>query len=388
MTLTALAWVSLGCATVPAVLYLWNAFLFREPPEAPVDRPSISVLIPARNEDYGIAACVRAVLASKHVTLEVIVLDDASTDRTAEVVRDLAAIDVRVRIESAPPLPQGWCGKQHACYVLSKLARFDTLTFLDADVRLEPEALHRMAGFLKESGADLVSGFPRQETGTLLEQLLIPLIHWLLLCFLPLWGMRQFRWSAFGAGCGQWFMTTRNAYHHAGGHEAVKSSQHDGITLPRAYRRAGLRTDLCDATNLATCRMYRSARGVWFGLSKNACEGMASTGQIGFWTTMLFCGQVLPFAILCARWYFPETVVTVRSEVSSRAIVPLLCVLALLAVYVPRISVGIRSRQSWRGVLLHPLAILLLLTVQWYALIRAAIGQPVGWKGRGAPPTS
>ena len=173
------------------------------------------------------------------------------------------------------------------------------LTFLDADVRLEPDALARMALFLEQSGAALVSGFPRQETGTLLEKLLIPLINWLLLCFLPLWAMRRFRWSAFGAGCGQWFMTTRAAYEKVGGHAAVKSSLHDGLTLPRAYRRAGFITDICDATDLATCRMYRSARRVWFGLAKNAREGMAATGQIVFWTVVLLCGQVLPFSCHC-----------------------------------------------------------------------------------------
>ena len=212
MTLLVLAWVVLVCAAVPALLFLWNSFLFREPPalDGAVSLPPVSVLIPARNEELGIEACVRSVLASKHIELEAIVLDDDSTDRTADIVRTIAAEDSRLRLERAPPLLEGWCGKQHACFALAKLARFNTTTFLDADVRLEPDALARMALFLKRSGAELVSGFPRQETGTLLEKLLIPLINWLLLCFLPLWGMRHFRWSAFGAGCGQWFMTTRH----------------------------------------------------------------------------------------------------------------------------------------------------------------------------------
>src|SRR5262249_27491120 len=147
----------------PALLYAWNSFLFVEPPQFPVNHATsvnrdrkgageahplpygrgspntadtaaslapVAVLIPARNEELGIEACVRSVLASKHIELEVIVLDDASTDRTAEIVRGIAAEDNRVRIETAPPLPEGWCGKQHACFVLSKLARFDVFTFL------------------------------------------------------------------------------------------------------------------------------------------------------------------------------------------------------------------------------------------------------------------
>src|SRR5205823_7158925 len=122
-----------------------------------------------------IAACVESVLASAGVEVEVVVLDDHSDDRTGDVVREIAAKDPRVRLETAPPLPAGWCGKQHACFALSKLARYPTLTFLDADVRLSPDALARMAAFLHQRKAGLVSGFPRQQTGTLLEKLVIPL---------------------------------------------------------------------------------------------------------------------------------------------------------------------------------------------------------------------
>jgi glycosyltransferase involved in cell wall biosynthesis len=374
------AWVCLACAAVPAALYLRNSFLFRAPPPLPHEEgadapawPRISVLIPARNEELGIAACLESVLASRRVALEVIVLDDHSTDRTAEIVREIAAKDLqqrpeaasRLRLEPAPPLPDGWCGKQAACFALSKLATRDVLTFLDADVRIEPDALARMALFLDRSGAALVSGFPRQETGTVLEKLLIPLIHWLLLCWLPLGSMRRSRWPAFGAGCGQWFTTTRAAYDAAGGHAAVRASLHDGLTLPRAYRRIGYFTDVCDATNLATCRMYRSAAAVWFGLAKNAREGLAATGQIGFWTAVLLCGQVLPLALFAAG-----------GEVAA---------VAVLLIFLPRLHAAWRFRQSWLGAVLHPVGVLLLLAVQWYAVFCAALGTPAGWKGRPHP---
>ncbi len=372
-----LAWVCLGCAAVPALLYFWNSLLFREPPaisDTPLSLPPISVLIPARNEELGIAACVESVLASQHVELEVIVLDDHSPDRTAEIVREIAAKDSRLRLESAPALPDGWCGKQAACFALSKLARFDLFTFLDADVRLEPDALARMSLFLQASKADLVSGFPRQETGTFFERLLIPLINWLLLCFLPLWAMRRFRWSAFGAGCGQWFMTTRIAYERVGGHAAVKASLHDGLTLPRAYRRAGFFTDICDATNLATCRMYRSAGAVWNGLAKNAREGMAATGQILFWTVVLMCGHVLPFPLAVTNSFLQDwetaRVLTVAFVLSAAV----------------RYALANRTRESWKDLWgIHVLGVVLVVAIQWYALFRAVIGKPVGWKGRARP---
>ena len=186
--------------------------------------------------------------------------------------------------------------------------------------------------------------------------------------------MRHFRWSAFGAGCGQFFVTTCAAYEKVGGHAAVKASLHDGLTLPRAYRRAGFFTDVCDATNLATCRMYRSAGSVWNGLAKNAREGMAATGQIGFWTVVLLCGQVLPFVAVCfGQFGF--------LEVDEHQIFGCALFISLLA----HCGLAQRSGQNLFWGFAHPLAVLLLLAIQWYAIVRAVVGRPIGWKGRPQP---
>ena len=334
-------------AAVPAALYVWNSFLFRRAPQREhASAGRVSVLIPARNEEQSIAACVRAVLASEDVELEVVVLDDHSEDRTAEVVRGIG--DPRVRVESAPPLPPGWNGKQHACFVLSKLAMHPRFAFIDADVRLESDALARMIQFQDESGAGLVSGFPRQETGTFLEKLLLPLINWVLLSYLPMIGMRRTCRPMFAAGCGQFFVATREAYEKSSGHAAIRDSMHDGVTLPRAFRRAGIHTDLCDASDLATCRMYRSNLATWNGLAKNAHEGLGSATSIIPWTILLLGS--LPFPI----WFYL------------------------------RIHGAIRYRQSFLSAILHPLGIALLVAIQWYSLIRRATGKPIGWKGRNA----
>lgn len=368
-----LACLALGCALLPALLYFVNVQLYRPPPPAS-ESIAISVLIPARNEEATIAACVEAVLASRSVELEVVVLDDHSADRTAEIVRAIAAKDPRVRAEPAPALPPGWSGKQWACHSLSRLAKHPILTFLDADVRLAPDALVRMVAFQRASNAALVSGFPRQETGTLLEKMVIPLIHFLVLGFLPFARMRTQLMPGLGAGCGQWFLTPRDAYDRVGGHShpRVRGSFHDGLQLPRAYRECGLMTDLCDVTELATCRMYRSAGQVWNGLAKNAREGLAATRLILFSTTVLFCGQVLPFALLFV------------ADGWAIAIAGAAAVLAML----PRWDAVPRFRQSPLGAMLHPFGVVALLGIQWYATVRAIVGRPVSWKGRDKPSSS
>jgi glycosyltransferase involved in cell wall biosynthesis len=386
--MTIFAIFCLACALLPSVMYLLNRPLFQPPPEVEAGErnlpaPTVSVLIPARNEEHNIVDCVRSVLASRGVILEVVVLDDQSTDGTADLVQKLAQEDVRVRLVQGRPLPEGWCGKQHACYQLAQQARHEYLAFLDADVRLHPDALLRMIRFLETRGAALVSGFPRQITVTWLEKLLLPLIHFILLGFLPLGLMRRRRWVGLGAGCGQWFVTTHKAYQIVGGHASIRRSRHDGLTLPRAYRRHGFLTDIADATDLACCRMYRSAQEVWNGLAKNAREGMASSSQIGFWTIVLFCGQVVPFLALLAGlllYSYPFAGETASQE--SAALPVFLWGIATLAAFGVRGDSAIRFRHPWESVVFHPLAITFLLAIQWYAFVRALFGRPIGWKGR------
>jgi glycosyltransferase involved in cell wall biosynthesis len=372
MVTTVVAAVALTLAVLPAVLYLVNVCLYRPAPRPTGPHPPISVLIPARNEEQSIGAALDAVLGTSGIEFEVVVLDDHSQDRTAEVVAGYAARDGRVRLVASEPLPDGWCGKQYACHQLARHARHPLLAFVDADVRVAPDALARLAAFLRSSKADLVSGIPRQETGTLLERLVLPFIHFLLLGYLPLAGMRWSRHPAFGAGCGQLFLTQRESYDSVGGHAAVRGSLHDGITLPRAYRRAGRWTDLCDATDLAVCRMYRGGRELWFGLAKNAREGLAHPRAIVPWTFLLFGGQVLPVVLLSgAAWLWPAPLA--------------LTGLAVAFSYLVRLDAARRFRQSWLSAALHPAGVIILLAIQWYAVALAWAGRPVGWKGRAHP---
>lgn len=383
--MTLLAIFCLFCALLPTGLYVWNYTHFRPPPPLPtVDTttlPTVSVLIPARNEEENIAACIDSVLTSRGVQLEVIVLDDHSTDKTAESVLRFAERDKRVRLVHGEPLPDGWCGKQYACYQLAHLARYEYLAFLDADVRLHPEALGRMIGFLEECGAGLVSGFPRQVTQTWLEKLVLPLIHWILLGFLPLAWMRRWRLPSLGAGCGQLFVTTRKAYQTVGGHAVIRRSRHDGLTLPRAYRRAGFHTDIADITDLASCRMYHSASQLWQGLAKNATEGMAHPTQIGFWTIILLCGQIIPFAAVPLLTGLH--LITPAQFTDYFLGYCLFSIATLLAILI-RLDMARRFRHSWMGAIFHPLGIFVLLAIQWYALVRQFLGLQVAWRGRTA----
>jgi hypothetical protein len=390
----AISLVAFILSAVPCALFLFNLKLYRpadkghssNDPGRPerkrdlakdADAPcclasGISVLIPARNEERNIEGAVASILANRGVNLEVIVMDDHSTDRTATIVSAMSRGDLRLRLESSPTLPPDWCGKQHACDTLAKRARYPFLVFMDADVRLAPDALQRMLAFVRERDVALASGVPHQELGTFSEWLLLPLIHFVLLGFLPIHRMRQTTSPACSAGCGQLFIARREAYQACGGHASIRNSLHDGLQLPRAFRKAGFQTDLFDATDLATCRMFRSNGEVWRGLARNATEGLAAPGTILPMTLFLAGGQVLPFLLL-----------GLRSALTANGFA--LALLAMVLAFLPRMIASRRFRQPLGSVLLHPVGVVGLLCIQWYAFLTSLTGRPRQWRGRAYP---
>ena len=337
----------------------------------------VSVLIPARNEAEAIVPALQSVLANPDPNLEILVLDDHSTDATPDRVRAIAASDPRVRLLSGDQLPPGWCGKQHACWQLARACRGDLLIFMDADVRLSADALSRVrAHFEHKPKTHLLSGVPRQITLGFAEKLLIPLIHFILLGFLPMIAARLSLWPAFAAGCGQFFVARRKAYFASDGHRAIRGSLHDGIQLPRTFRRHRFQTEIFDATDIAACRMYMSCSAVWHGLGKNATEGLAHPVAILPWTLVLFGGQVLPWLLLMGSpWLNTPQDATAFTVVLAAASLSLL----------PRLVACLAFSQSWLGAVLHPLGISVLLAIQWQALARRWRGQPMVWRGRRYP---
>ena len=375
-----LAWAGLVLAAIPALLTLANLRLFQPPPRPPAAAPvpQVSVLVPARNEEGAIGRLMADVLASRDVEIDLVVLDDSSDDATADIVTTAMERDPRVRLVRGLPLPAGWCGKQHACWQLANAARHDTWVFLDVDVSPAPACIARAVAFLDQSGAALVSGFPRQVTGSLLEWLLLPLIHFVLLGYLPIARSRQINSPSLAAGCGQMFVTRRSDYERAGGHAAIAASLHDGVKLPRAYRRAGLVTDLFDATAIASCRMYATSRDVWRGLSKNATEGVGSPMTILPFTVLLVGGQVWPVVLAAlglatgfAGWPTGG---------------PAVALAAAFLAYLPRMLDAIRFRQSLSSAVFHPVGITVFVAIQWIALFRKSLGLKTTWRGRSLAP--
>ena len=235
----------------------------------PLHFPRVSLLVPARNEARSIEGCVRGLLAQDYPAFEVIILDDESTDGTGEILERLVAEDARLRVIQGQSLPAGWLGKNWACQQLSQAATGHYLLFTDADTCHDPLMLRDSIAAAQATNADLLSGMPHQEVKTWSEQLLVPILAWSFMAFIPLALAERVRAAFLSVSIGQFLLFRRSAYETIKGHEAVRDKVVEDFELARNIKKAGLHWRFVDATTRIHCRMYHNFREVFDGLSKN-----------------------------------------------------------------------------------------------------------------------
>ena len=275
----------------------WNLRRLRvPPPDPPPVAERVAVLLPVRDEAARVEPCLRSLLAQVGVRdLSVTVLDDGSTDGTADVVRGVAAGDPRVRVRTGTPLPEGWWGKPWACAQLADTAPEATvLVFVDADVVLAPHAVAAAVALLRWAGLDLVSPYPRQVAVSAAERLVQPLLQWSWLTTLPLRVAERSRRESLAAANGQLLVVDATAYRRAGGHRSVRAEMLEDIGLLRAVKRAGGRGTVVDGTTLATCRMYDGWPALREGYAKSLWSAFGSPAGAVAVLSALGLAYVLP----------------------------------------------------------------------------------------------
>jgi chlorobactene glucosyltransferase len=248
--------------------------LRRAPGNLPGILPRVSVLVPARDEAGVIGRTVAAILAQDYPgELELIVLDDGSIDGTAQLALQAARGDPRLRLVSGAPLPPGWAGKNWACQQMADQASGDLLVFTDADVRWAPGALRAVTGWMAHSRADCFTVWPTQEALTWPERLVVPMMMFAVLAYLPEVCVRFVPWPVFAAANGQFIAFRRTAYEQVGGHAGVRHSVVEDVSLAWQVKRRGLRLVMSLGDGLISGRMYQSWRQVRHGFAKNILAG-------------------------------------------------------------------------------------------------------------------
>lgn len=229
----------------------------------------ISVLIPARNEEKNIRFLLNDLQEIKNENVEIIVFDDQSTDRTAEIVTEIAEQDKRIKLLISRDLPKGWLGKNNACYQLAHQAKGDYFLFLDADVRLKDSIIKDVVFFFKKKRLSLLSVFPVQIQKTWGERLSVPIMNYILLTLLPLIFVRTSPFSSHAAANGQFMLFKASDYKKIQPHKLFKSSSVEDIAIARYYKKQKLNIACLTGENSIQCRMYNSFDQALNGFSKN-----------------------------------------------------------------------------------------------------------------------
>ena len=375
---------------------LLNLFCFRRPDGSlPADAPLVSILVPARNEEHAIEACVRSLLAQNYPVFELIVLDDDSDDQTGDILHRImkecsspisssrshdargsgggesAGVvitdqqrSVSMRILQGTPLPTGWTGKNWACHQLAQAAnpRSRYLLFTDADTTHAPDALRRTVAEAERDRIDLLSLMPMQQVETWAEVATVPLLALQILGYLPLPALEWFPLPAFAAANGQFMLFRRDCYHKIGGHAACANTMAEDVEMARLVKQYNRQVRLKNGVGLVNCRMYQQSTEVIAGFRRNFGSGFRIDRRLAAAVTLVnFVVYLLPF-------------LRAISHRSARLLASIIITLRLLLAW--------RTNTPLRSAIAHPIGITLMLWAQLLAIYDTFIGKQARWKGR------
>lgn len=335
------------------------------------DGPLVSVCVPARNEEENIGACVGSLAAQSYKNLEILVLDDDSSDRTAEIVKGLARNDPRIRYIKGRPLPPGWKGKTYAMAQLAEASRGDWLLFTDADTVHSPDSVANGCSTALAMSADFVSGYPKENVGThagrlAVSSMVLPMVA------LPYYLEGVLRSEALAACIGQYMLVRREALAEAGGFESIRDKTTDDVGLVRRMVGLGRRTVMTSFKDHVQCNMYKDLPSAVRGL------GRSVAGLFPTWMFSFLLLAVAALLALAASWALSLVGLLVFGYSKALALV-------FAGATLIRAAWFLAARYEGFGVLVslsQPEAFAMIVVVYCYGVFKRIFGRKITWKGR------
>jgi chlorobactene glucosyltransferase len=323
---------------------------------------NLSVLIPARNEETNIGRCLDSLLKQNYKNYEVIILDDNSEDKTAEIATRFVNNDKRFTLLKGNILPGGWLGKNYACHQLYKAAKFNHLLFIDADVILKENALKSAVWLFSNKQAGMLSLFPTQIITGITAYFIVPLMNWILLSFLPLKKVYSSPDKKYIAANGQFILINKDVYEQSGGHLSIKNEIVEDMELAKNVKQKGFRVVTGVGGNNVYCKMYNNFSESFTGFAKNFYPGFKINRQLFYMLLILI--QLL--------FLFPFIAVFFNTAY----IIPVFLILG------QRMLISIISRQPLIiNLIFHPVQMFVLFITGIFSSAAAGTNK-LTWKGR------
>jgi chlorobactene glucosyltransferase len=358
--------------------FLVNNLVFRKtskfklPASVLDENPLVSILIPARNEENDIKKCIVSLTKQDYKNIEILVLDDNSTDNTAGVVEELSKKDKRIKLYHGEVLKRGWMGKSYACYQLARYARGDYFIFTDADTLHFPDSVSSAVACLVKNKLGALSVFSKQIMVTIHERMIVPFGKFMILCFVPLYLIKITKSPIFCTAIGQFMLFKREVYEKIGGHESVKNEVLDDIKISKQVKKSGYKFMIFDGSNNLYSRDYKSAREVIKGHSKTLFAA------VGYKIYIMLAGIIM----ISAVFLFPFILLIAGLFLRWPMIIIELLILQIAIILITRITLSLRFRCRALDILLHPASVFYLILIALDSVFRTLTGVGVEWKVR------
>ncbi len=359
--------------------FIINNLLFRKisnytlPEHIKKSPPLVSILIPARNEEFNIKRCIKSLLKQDYSNIEILVLDDNSVDNTPLIVKNLEKKDSRVKLFTGKPLKDGWLGKSYACWQLSKHAKGKYLVFTDADTIHFKNSISNLVGTLIRNKLDALSAIPRQIMTTLHERMVITWVHFGIMVLLPLVLVKKSKHPLFSTANGQCLLFKSEVYEKIGGHKSIKNKILEDIHISKQVKRCGYKIMIFDASRSIHCRMYRKFSQLIRGFSKFMFAAfdyhvLTITVVILIISALFLLPFIfLPLGIFIFNWSYATTN---------------LIIIQIFFILIMRIIMAIRLRGRVSDTFLHPLSMIYIILICINSVYQAKSGEGVPWKDR------
>jgi chlorobactene glucosyltransferase len=341
-------------------------------PPIRIGSPKVSILVPARDEAHNIRACLDSLLNQDYGNYEIMVLDDHSSDGTAEILREYEKEHSLVTAFTGAPLPPGWLGKHFACHQLSERADGDYFLFTDADTIHGPRSVSWAMTNLLHHDADFLSAYPRQEIGSFGEAAIVPGMYLITSFFLPVWLFLRSKRPFLSFALGQFVILRSGVFRAVGGYEKIRNCLVDDISLVRNVKAGGFRTLFLDGKDFVTCRMYHGYREAFRGFVKSLYAALDKSPV----------RLLASFVLIAAAIILPLVVLAYNLATGASPSLRLLSALPV-AIFFLMWFLSLADRKLPLYVpFLYPLLFLNLLAISLVSAAKTGYGKGALWKRR------